>query len=234
MAADDTINALIDAVEAIERELGLVPSSVYANVRVRLDILEARINNPFAPSPDVENPFTIGNDGITISTGTGAPVTVTEPGSLYLRQDGAIGVALYSYRNDGYWHSVGSGGASLLNLASLDGYSTAGSSFNLSQTGGTTFSPIEGSSYDVNLRVLVVNTSGTATCARFVDDILAHVTGGSLILDVVNTTLTDDNGTGWTVSLSTSGTSLIVTVDSSGSDDRRATATIEWRELSRL
>jgi hypothetical protein len=235
MAIDDTVNALIDAVEAIERELGLVPSSVYANVRARLDILEARINNPFAPSPDVENPFVIGNSGVTISTGSGAPSGAAQPGSLYLRQDGYVTLALYSFRSDGYWYQVGaSGSSSILNLASFDGYASGGGSFNLTQTAGTAFSPVEGSSYDINLRVLIVNTSGTATCARFVDDILAHVTSGNLILDIVNTTLIDDNGTGWTVSLSASGASLIVTINSSGSDDRRATATLEWRELSRL
>ncbi|CAB4196548.1 hypothetical protein UFOVP1290_68 [uncultured Caudovirales phage] len=36
------INLLIDAVQAIEQELGLTPSGIYDNVRSRLDILESR------------------------------------------------------------------------------------------------------------------------------------------------------------------------------------------------
>jgi hypothetical protein len=36
------INSLIDAVQAIEQELGLIPSGIYDNVRSRLDVLESR------------------------------------------------------------------------------------------------------------------------------------------------------------------------------------------------
>lgn len=109
MVIDDkaeAINALIEAVEAIERELGITPSGVYSDVRVRIDILEARINNPFAPAPNVENPFFIGNDGITISTGTGFPTENRLPGSLYLRKDGYNNEGLYATRPDGYWHLI--------------------------------------------------------------------------------------------------------------------------------
>jgi len=101
-----TINALIDSVESIERELGLLPSGVYASVRTRLDILEARINNPFAPAPNVQNPFFIGDTGVTISTGFGFPTEDRIPGSLYLREDGYNIEGLYAFRPDGYWHQI--------------------------------------------------------------------------------------------------------------------------------
>jgi hypothetical protein len=39
------INSLIDAVEAIETELGIAPSGVYTDMRARLDILEARLGS---------------------------------------------------------------------------------------------------------------------------------------------------------------------------------------------
>jgi hypothetical protein len=100
------INALIDAVETIEREMGITPSGVYSDVRVRLDILEARINNPFAPAPNVENPFIIGNDGVTISTGTGYPTENRLPGSLYMRKDGYNNEGLYARRPDMMWHQI--------------------------------------------------------------------------------------------------------------------------------
>ncbi len=102
----DTVNALIEAVEAIEHELGVTPSSVYSSVRVRLDVLEARINNPLVPSPTVDNPFIIGNSGVTISTGNGEPTANETPGSLYLREDGYTGDGLYAKRVDGNWYRV--------------------------------------------------------------------------------------------------------------------------------
>lgn len=96
---------LRDAIEAIQLELGVNPGGVYADTRVRLDILEARINNPLVPAPNVENPFFIGNDGVTISTGFGYPTEDRLDGSLYLRQDGYVNEGLYSHRN-GTWHRI--------------------------------------------------------------------------------------------------------------------------------
>lgn len=122
---DDVILNLIAQVNEIEEELGLTPQGVYSDVRVRLDILESRINNPFSPSPTVDNPFIIGNDGVTISTGNGAPTQNRIPGSLYLREDGYSDEGVYSFRPDGYWHKVsssgggGSGVAAFTNLAAL-------------------------------------------------------------------------------------------------------------------
>lgn len=107
-----TIAQLVNSVNTIEDELGVNPGGVYANVSVRLDILEARINNPLAPAPTVTNPFIIGNDGVTINTGTGAPSLGAVPGSLFLREDGYTN-NLYSRGSDGYWHVVGSGGGSV-------------------------------------------------------------------------------------------------------------------------
>jgi hypothetical protein len=102
----DAINALIDAVESIEHELGITPSGVYSDVRVRFDILEARINDPLVPAPNVENPFFIGNDGVSISTGDGYPTENRLSGSLYLRKDGYNNEGLYTTRPDGYWHLI--------------------------------------------------------------------------------------------------------------------------------
>ena len=101
-----TIDDLNQAIIAIENELGITPSSVYASIRTRLDILEARINNPFAPAPNVPAPFFIGNTGVTISVGVGLPTENRIPGALYLREDGYNAQGLYAMRVDGYWHQV--------------------------------------------------------------------------------------------------------------------------------
>jgi hypothetical protein len=106
-----SVNALIGATEAIELELGIVPAGVYVDVRTRLDILEARINNPNAPAPDVLNPFFIGNTGVTIQAGFGDPnivlaVPPTRAGDLFLREDGYVQQTLYVFATDGYWYPV--------------------------------------------------------------------------------------------------------------------------------
>jgi hypothetical protein len=107
-----TINDLIEAVIAIEDELGPLPAGVYASVRTRLDILEARINQPFTGYPNVTNPFYIGGSpvsGVSIQDGYGDPNVrgvLAVPGSLYLREDGYNIQGLYTFRPDGYWHQI--------------------------------------------------------------------------------------------------------------------------------
>lgn len=51
----DVINALRNAIFAIEAELGITPSAAYSTVRSRIDILEAQINsiNPINPENDI-------------------------------------------------------------------------------------------------------------------------------------------------------------------------------------
>lgn len=104
-----SVNDAIGAIEAIEQAMGLLPMGIYASIRTRLDILEARINNPYAPAPTSTNPFFVGNTGVTIQAGVGDPTVLNVyaiPGSLYLRQDGYFGQSLYSFCADGYWHAV--------------------------------------------------------------------------------------------------------------------------------
>ena len=118
----------------------------------------------------------------------------------------------------------------------LDGYCVSGGEFNLCIPGtSNNISMEDDKSYDIHMRILIVNTGGTPTCARYVYEILAHQQSGVLVLDKVNDTLTDDNGTLWTIFVTTNGGSeLIVQVNSSGVDARRAIATIEWLELIRV
>ncbi len=110
-----TCDNLQDQIDTIEAELGLTPQGVYASVRTRLDILEARINNPFSPAPNVNNPFYIGNTGVSIQTGYGDPsITLVPaiPGSLFLREDGSSNNGLYAFRPDGYWSPIDTSGIS--------------------------------------------------------------------------------------------------------------------------
>lgn len=104
--AASAVSDLQSQIDEIKEELGITPGGVYSDARVRFDILEARINNPYAPAPNVDNPFIIGDDGVTISTGNGFPTEDKLPGSLYLRKDGYSINGLYAMREDGYWHSI--------------------------------------------------------------------------------------------------------------------------------
>jgi len=107
-----SINANIGATISIETTLGVVPQGPYSTVRTRMDILEARINNPFAPGPNVTNPFYIGGSpvsGVSIRAGFGDPTLTTPtaiPGSLYLREDGYANQELYTFGTDGFWHEI--------------------------------------------------------------------------------------------------------------------------------
>lgn len=97
------IDDLVIAVDEIEQTLGITPNGVYADVRVRLDILESRINTPGAPIPDGYNPFYIdGYGGVSVSVGDGYPTENRQDGSLYLRKDGYNYEGLYSRKN-GTW-----------------------------------------------------------------------------------------------------------------------------------
>lgn len=104
---DDIISSLKESIENLEKDLGVSPGGAYPNARIRLDILESRINNPLLPSPNVENPFFIGNSGVTISTGIGYPTTNSINGSLFLRQDGYEGVYFRIYDT---WQPITGGG----------------------------------------------------------------------------------------------------------------------------
>lgn len=116
---------------------------------------------------------------------------------------------------------------------------------------------VDGYSYEMSIRVLVVNTSpispNPVVPARYVFDVLAHCEGGVLVIDNVNLTLAtpQNSGTPWTVSVSGFGSlaapvnnQLTIQVDSEAGppyvqpsntpSSRRAIATIDMREISRI
>lgn len=116
----------------------------------------------------------------------------------------------------------------------LNGSSPSGGQFNLIPENTTQNIVLEDNkAYDICLRILIVTYTGTFQCARYIYDILAHQDSGVLVLDNVNLTDFNDNGTGWTTSILCLGNQFIVQIDSNGTFDRRAIATIEWSEISR-
>ncbi len=137
---EDLTAFLLNAIEDIEKELGVKPQSVYSNVRARLDILEARINNPNIPSPTVDNPFYIGNTGVSITVGEDTPSSIVANGSIYLRQDGYSYQTLYLFK-DGYWYEIsgsGSTGSSGIGPVGPRGYTGVTGSSGLTGATGLT------------------------------------------------------------------------------------------------
>lgn len=141
----------------------------------------------------------------------------------------------------------------------LDGYQTAGGSFSLQLQDLAQALPsnaffMDGYAYDMSIRVLIVNNQTSLTVStmpvRYVFDVLAHQEGGVLVLDNVNQTLvsrssdgTNPAGPTWTVTIGTSGNQLTILVDpevppyilpANSPSNRRAIATIEMREISRV
>ena len=113
----------------------------------------------------------------------------------------------------------------------MDGSSNSGAQINLKNYNSNLLLE-DNKAYDINLRILVASNSGVKVCASYIYDILAHVESGVLYLDKIQNTLINDNFTGWTITITNSLNELIIYVNSFGSENRSAIATIEWRELS--
>lgn len=141
----------------------------------------------------------------------------------------------------------------------LTGTGSAGAAITLQlqDASPTSATFVDGYSYEMSIRVLVVNTSpispNPVVPARYVFDVLAHAEGGILVIDNVNLTLATPqaSGTPWTVSVSGFGSlpvpsnnQLTIQVDSEAGppyvqpsntpSSRRAIATIDMREISRI
>jgi hypothetical protein len=220
----ESVNAVRDAVLAVEKELGINPKNIYGNVRARLDILENRINNPSTPSPSVENPFIVGTSGITISAGTGEPAATEPSGSLYLRSDGNINEKLY-VKSGTSWSLV-----NLLETYKLTGEGSGGAAFSITLP-STLF--VDGDSYMITLKCLIVATSGSPDRCYIEKKILAGKESGSLIVaEQIDTTV--DDGTGWTITSTNVSEALSTQINASGTQDRRVSCIAEIQRLSRL
>lgn len=159
--------------------------------------------------------------------------------------------------------TVGKIGEAQRSTIVLTGSALAGGAIPLQLQDSVAVNPsfVDGYSYDMSIRVLIVNTNPNPETAppndnpilpaRYVIDVLAHQDSGVLVIDNINYTLSTPNTvdsvsrTPWTVTVSTDGADeLLVTVDvesitsyilpANTASDRRAIATIEMREISRL
>src|SRR5574337_112185 len=143
----------------------------------------------------------------------------------------------------------------------LSGSSLNGTAISLQLQDSVPTNPffVDGYSYDFSIKVLIVYTNPIVTGAlnptgvvpaRYYIDVLAHQESGTLHLDNINYSLSTPNTsdsptrTPWTVNITNSGNQLVITVDAetptsyvqpgNTPSDRRAVATIDMREISRL
>lgn len=222
----NTVNAIRDAVIAIEKELGINPKKIYANIRARLDILENRINNPSTPTPSTDNPFFIGHSGITISAGSGEPTSSESSGSLYLRSDGEKYDGIYQFRGTD-WSQI----SNFYLTYKITGEESSGSLIDLRLKSGERISFENNKSYFIKLKTLIVGNGSPTTRAYFEHDILCHKESGTFTLDSNNINLQIDNGTGYTMTISSVSNELSVIIDSIGIDDRSASSIAEIHML---
>lgn len=146
--------------------------------------------------------------------------------------------------------NVGRVGEAQVSKIILTGGANAGALFNVRLNDGTTdgYIPfVDGYAYDINVRILIVNNQNplvdTTTPARFIYDILAHQEANSFVIDDINTTLSNPNGTGWSVSFIPTGNQLCIRVNQAifptsphpfDTSNRRAIAVVEWSEITRV
>jgi len=113
---------------------------------------------------------------------------------------------------------------------------------------------VDGYSYDMSIKLLITNISNIGANpvvpARHYIDVLAHQESGILFIDNINFTVSTPNTsdsatrTPWTVSVTSVGNKLVLQVDAevpssyvqpgNGPSNRRAIATIDMREISRI
>lgn len=142
----------------------------------------------------------------------------------------------------------------------LTGTSTGGAAIplQLQDTLATNPTFVDGYSYDMSIKLLIVNTSNLVqnggqnqpVPARHYIDVLAHQESGVLIIDNINFTVSTPNTsdspfrTPWTVTVTSVGNQLVLQVDleapssyvqpGNGPSSRRAIASIDMREISRI
>lgn len=222
----ESVEALREAILAIEKELGINPKKIYSNVRARLDILENRINNPSTPSPSTDNPFFIGTSGITISADSGEPIASESAGSLYLRSDGDVFDGIYQMRGS-TWTNI----SNYYESFKLNSSEDSGAEMDLRLSNGNRLSFNDNYSYLVYLKMLVTTTSGTITRCYFENKVLLNKDSGTLSIDDNSETFEILNGTGFTRVISVVSNELSIKVPASGSDNRKAFCIAEVQKL---
>lgn len=223
----EAVNALRDAVIAIEKELGISPKKIYANLRARLDILENRINNPSTPSPSVDNPFIVGTSGITISAGTNEPTSSEPAGSLYLRSDGEVFDGIYSNRS-GTWKNISNYTSNYL----LTGDSTGGNTIDLRLSDNSRINLPQDGTYVLTLKTIIKQQSGLRK-AYFENVVLLRNQSNSITIESDTQPIQITNGTTYSLTISSSIEDVVVTIDldTDNFDDRKAQSIVEVQQL---
>lgn len=222
----ESINAIREAVIAIQKELGIKPSKIYANVRARLDILENRINNPSTSTPSVDNPFIIGTSGTTISSGTGEPTSLESSGSLYLRSDGQTYEGLYARRGTA-WQNISNYTDNYL----MFGEASSGAEIDLRLSDNSKIVLDTDGTYTCTFKTIIESTSGAEARAYFENVVFLHVSSSAITIDSDTQPLQITNGTSYNVNIVASGNTIQSKIDAEGSDDRRAQSIVEVQKL---
>jgi hypothetical protein len=134
-------------------------------------------------------------------------------------------------RANGYFSSQGDAQKSEI---IVKGTAAAGVAFDLYTTTTTEIVFEDGKTYDISVKIVAVDITDGTKRARWSYDVLAHQTAGTITIDDSTLISSVTTGTDWAVTISNGGGSLFrIRLDASAdaTRDRRAMATIEWREI---
>jgi len=235
--------------------------------RARMFGQEVRANSRFTATT-----IAVGSNGISLPTGTINVASTTgfpTSGTIAIVTNAGLQTVAYTSTNATQFLTCTGGTGTLVTGAAvgkigeaqwsrliLTGSSTGGSAIplQLQDTVATNPTFVDGYSYDMSIKLLIVNTSpispNPVVPARHYIDVLAHQESGVLIIDNINFTVSTPNTsdsstrTPWTVTVTAVGNQLVLQVDveaitsyvqpSNGPSNRRAIATIDMREISRI
>lgn len=231
---------------------------VRANSRFTQTTIAAGSNNVSLPTGTINVASTAGfppNGTIAVITTFGLQTvayTALNAGTQFTGCTGGTGVMATGGQ-------VGKIGEAQWSRVILTGSSTGGTAIplQLQDTAATNPTFVDGYSYDMSIKLLITNTSNIGVPphnpvvpARHYIDVLAHQEGGVLFIDNINFTVSTPNTsdsitrTPWTVTVTAIGNQLVLQVDveaitsyvqpGNGPSDRRAIATIDMREISRI
>ncbi len=218
-------------------------------------------SNSLAPTTTTTGNFIAGSsnviDGFGNSLVSGSNNTTSASFSLIQGQWGKSRLFGQYVQANSHFNPTGVGEAQFSRVV-LTGAAGSGTAFTLQlqDTVPTNMTFTDGSSYEMNIRVLVISNSPTSpfpvVTARYGFDVLAHQESGVLIIDNVNQSMFTQNGSTWTVSVSgysqgspavpaPTNNQFVIQVDTEATpyiqgtpSSRRAIATVDIREITRL
>lgn len=211
---------------------------------ITIDVTEynvARFNTIFGYSNNLDgssvctvigyNNVIAGDCSESIVLGHGHSISVGSNNSMSIGQSCSVRMpGQLTYSNQ----TVSLPGDAQMSILGLYGSGSDGYAFYIkNQNDNSNISFENEKSYSITLKILVNDLYNPTLCSYFIYDILAHCVSSSLVLDAVNTTLSQSTTT-TNITLGTSTNEMTILVGAYGASTRNAIAKVEFMELTTL